>query len=114
MKARPLRNRVALVFVGNTRPRSDQAHVALENIYHLRQFIEPRSSEQPAQRDQSRIPPRVQLLHGDVGIHQTREIGLMIRSVGTHMHGPELIEPKTTPHVADALLAEKYRAGGRN
>src|SRR3990172_6851419 len=89
-------------------PRADEAHVALEHVEELRQFVHRRLAEQPADA-------------GDVGVAPAgAEQPLLQVAPGNALgdvaldavdHGAELVEAELPAAEADALLTEQRRAG---
>src|SRR6266436_9842257 len=63
--------------IGNTWPRSDQAHFAAKYVNELRQFIETAAPNKIAERNDSGITGHIQLGHRFVGCHQASHVVLM-------------------------------------
>lgn len=79
------------------RPGADHAHVTLQNVDELRQFIETCLSQEYAEPGSPGV-----ILRGPA------RVPFFTISLG-HMHGPEFVHLERLPIEPDAFLNEKYR-----
>src|SRR5262245_20717397 len=83
--------------IGSLRPRAYHAHVALEDIYELRKFIQTSSPE---------IPPNA----GDLILLGCSPLGVA-HMAANGFHSPEFVNPELSAVQANPLLAKNNRTG---
>src|SRR5262245_60658597 len=97
---------VELNFRWDGRPRTDQRHLARQNIKELRKLIETRATQPRTESRNTRIPQNLEEaeIRVDALLHQ-----LIAPLLGSEHHCPELEDLELASAAANAVLAEEHR-----
>jgi len=102
--------RVLLHLLRHGRARTDEAHVADEDVPQLRQLVDAGAADEPADRRDARV---VLHLEDDAVLRLVLREQLGLARLGVLVHAAELVELEMAAVAPDADLAEDDGAGAR-